>query len=171
MSPGTAATTGATVSAYIGIGANLGDAQAAVVQALQRLADLPESKLSGQSSLFITAPVDAGGDDYVNAVAELHTQLTPHQLLTELQNLEQQFGRVRSYQNAPRTLDCDLLLYDQQVIDTSTLQVPHPRMHLRAFVLVPLLEIAPHIQIPHTGDITFLLNQTNDQVIRKISID
>ena len=157
--------------AYIGLGANLGDARGTVSAALSALARIPLTRTEKVSSLYLTAPMDAGGDDYVNAVAELHTQLTPHLLLAELQNLEQQFGRVRSYQNAPRTLDCDLLLYDQQVIDTSTLQVPHPRMHLRAFVLVPLLEIAPHIQIPHTGDITFLLNQTNDQVIRKISID
>jgi 2-amino-4-hydroxy-6-hydroxymethyldihydropteridine diphosphokinase len=137
--------------AYIGLGANLGDRRLTVQTAIAALGQLPSTMLSRQSSLYVTAPVEAQGDDYVNAVVELHTQLTPLELFNALQQLEQQFGRIRSYRNAPRTLDCDLLLYDQQIIHTSTLQVPHPRMHLRAFVLIPLLEIAPNIHIPGLG--------------------
>src|SRR6185312_4103513 len=101
----------ATVAAYIGLGANLGDAAANVRQALLRLADLPHSRLTAQSSLFCSAPIDADGDDYVNAVARLQTELPATQLLTQLQALEEEFGRVREYRNAPRTLDLDLLLY------------------------------------------------------------
>lgn len=141
----------ATVDAYVGIGANLGDAQAVVLQALQRLADLPDSKLSGQSSLFRTAPIDAGGGDYINAVARLETSLTPEALLQKLQEIENDFGRERPYVNAPRTLDLDVLLYGRQQIDGAELTVPHPRLTQRAFALIPLLQIDPFIVIPGKG--------------------
>ena len=90
-------------------------------------------------------------------------------LLLALQQLEQHFGRSRSYRNAPRTLDCDLLLYNRQIIDTPTLQVPHPRMHLRAFVLIPLAEIAPEIDIPGLGALSALLPAVAQQLIRQIA--
>lgn len=133
----------APVTAYVGLGANLGDAPAAVTQALRDLGRLPQTQLARASSLYRSAPVDAAGPDYVNAVAELHTALSPHELLAELQRLEQAAGRERPWRNAPRTLDLDLLLYDDVQLDSPELTIPHPRMHERAFVLVPLAEIAP----------------------------
>lgn len=129
--------------AFIGLGANLGDAQAAVQRSLAALAQLPHTRLTARSSLYRSAPVDAGGPDFVNAVAELHTTLAPEALLAELQRLELAEGRERPYRNAPRTLDLDLLLYGDMRIDTPRLTVPHPRMMARAFVLLPLAEIAP----------------------------
>ena len=158
----------ATGTAFIGLGANLGNPQQAIRSALTALAQLPQTRLIQHSSLYLTAPMQADGDDYVNAVAELHTQLGAELLLQELQQLEQQFGRLRSYQNAPRTLDCDLLLFDGQVIHTATLQVPHPRMHQRAFVLVPLAQIAPAITIPGHGPIATLLPLVAQQTIQKL---
>jgi 2-amino-4-hydroxy-6-hydroxymethyldihydropteridine diphosphokinase len=137
--------------AWVGIGANLGDAQANVLDALARLARLGGSTLLHTSSLYRTAPIDSSGDDYINAVACLDTTLAPHDLLRALQDIEQAHGRERPYHNAPRTLDLDLLLYGDEVIASPTLSVPHPRMHERAFVLQPLLEIAPDIDIPGHG--------------------
>jgi 2-amino-4-hydroxy-6-hydroxymethyldihydropteridine diphosphokinase len=137
--------------AYVGIGANLGDAQGAVADALARLARLPGSTLVAQSASYRTAPIDSPGDDYINAVACLDTALPAHELLAALFDIEQAHGRERPYRNAPRTLDLDLLLYGDQVIDTPTLTVPHPRMLERAFVLAPLLEIAPGVTVPGYG--------------------
>jgi 2-amino-4-hydroxy-6-hydroxymethyldihydropteridine diphosphokinase len=136
------------VIAYVGLGANLGDARRAVNEAIAAIARLPETSLTGQSSLYRTAPVDAGGPDYVNAVAEISTRLTAPELLAQLKRLEQAAGRKRPYVNAPRTLDLDLLLYGRASIDSPRLQVPHPRMNTRAFVLVPLAEIAPGLVAP-----------------------
>lgn len=137
--------------AHVGIGANLGDARANVADAIARLARLPHSALQGVSSLYRTAPVDAGGDDYLNAVARIDTVLPAQALLEALHAIELAHGRERPYRNAPRTLDLDLLLYGDERIDTATLQVPHPRLHQRAFVLVPLLELSPDIAIPGLG--------------------
>jgi len=159
----------ATSTAYIGLGANLGDAQGTINAALAALATIHNTRPGRFSSLYRTAPLDADGDDYVNAVAELHTRLTPEELLAQLQTLEQRFGRERLYQNAPRTLDCDLLLYEQRVMQTPTLQLPHPRMHLRAFVLVPLLEIAPDIAIPESGSAQLLLARLHNQSIVRLA--
>lgn len=137
--------------AYIGIGANLGDALANVGDAVARLAALPSTRLLASSSRYRTAPIDSPGDDYINAVACIDTALGPQALLAALQGIELAHGRERPYRNAPRTLDLDVLLYGDQVIDTPTLQVPHPRMLERAFVLVPLLEIAAEIVVPGSG--------------------
>ncbi len=131
------------VRAFVALGANLGDAQAALRQALQGLAALPQTQLVQASSFYRTAPIDATGPDYVNAVAELRTGLGPYELLAALQELEQAAGRERSYRNAPRTLDLDVLRYGELQQDDPRLTLPHPRMHERAFVLVPLAEIAP----------------------------
>jgi 2-amino-4-hydroxy-6-hydroxymethyldihydropteridine diphosphokinase len=129
--------------AYIGLGANLGDARAAVSAAIDAIAALPAVRLVRQSALYGSAPLDAGGDDYVNAVVAVQTTLAPHTLLAHLQAIENAAGRARPYRNAPRTLDLDLLLYGHQVLDDATLVLPHPRMGQRAFVLHPLAEIAP----------------------------
>lgn len=134
------------VTAYIALGANLGEPAAALRQALQGLAALPGTRRVRASSLYRTAPVDSSGPDYLNAVAQLDTTLTAPALLDALQALEQAAGRERPYLNAPRTLDLDLLLYGEGArIDSPRLQVPHPRMDARAFVLVPLAEIAPEL--------------------------
>ena len=128
---------------FIGIGANLGDAQAAVLQAIQDIGALPGTTLLSASSLYRTAPIDSGGPDYINAVAEISTTLEASALLAQLQAIENRAGRARPYRNAPRTLDLDILLFGDQSIRTPSLAVPHPRMLARAFVLVPLAEIAP----------------------------
>lgn len=158
-------------TAYIGLGANLGDAVHTVRLALQALHHLPDTAVVHSSALYRSAPVDASGDDYVNAVACLATSLTALELLRSLQQIENEHGRVRSYRNAPRTLDCDVLLFDQQHIRLPELTVPHPRMHLRAFVLVPLLEIAPDCVIPGLGRAADLLPQVANQSITALPID
>jgi len=134
--------------AWIGIGANLGDARANVADAFARLQKLPGCTLMATSGLYRTAPIDSSGDDYINAVARIATTLDAEALLQALHGIEQAHGRERPYRNAPRTLDLDLLLYGDATIDTPTLTVPHPRITQRAFVLVPLLELAPAIHIP-----------------------
>ena len=131
------------VIVYIGLGANLGDPRAAVLGAIEAIADLDGLALTAQSSLYGSAPVDAGGGDYVNAVVQVTTRLKPHALLVKLQGIENAAGRSRPYRNAPRTLDLDVLLYDQLVLNDADLVLPHPRMEQRAFVLRPLAEIAP----------------------------
>lgn len=133
------------VTAYVGIGANLGDARAAVTAAIDALGQLPNTTLVTRSSLYRTAPVDATGPDFVNAVAAIETRLSAPELLAALQDLELRAGRERPWRNAPRTLDLDLLLYGQARIESADLVVPHPRLRERAFVLVPLAEIAPSL--------------------------
>ena len=131
------------VTAYVGIGANLGDAQQAVCRAIEDLDRLPGVHLLMASSLYRTAPIDSSGPDYINAVAALQTSLSAPDLLLRLQALETSAGRERPYRNAARTLDLDLLLYGDACIASADLTVPHPRMFQRAFVVVPLAEIAP----------------------------
>jgi 2-amino-4-hydroxy-6-hydroxymethyldihydropteridine diphosphokinase len=156
------------ITAYIGIGANLGDARQQVQSAVEALKHLPQSQLAASSSLYSSAPVDATGPDYVNAVACVHTTLTAQQLLDELRKLETLAGRERSTRNAPRTLDLDVLLYGSEVIATDTLQVPHPRLHERAFVLLPLLEIAPEVMIPKLGVAKQFLPLVANQTLHKL---
>jgi 2-amino-4-hydroxy-6-hydroxymethyldihydropteridine diphosphokinase len=151
-----------TSRAYVAIGANLGDARAAVRQAMDDLAALPGTRVSARSSLYRSAPVDAQGPDFINAVAELETELDPTALLAELQRLESGAGRQRPYRNAPRTLDLDLLRHGDVVMDTAALTLPHPRMAERAFVLVPLAEIAPEQVTPAQ------LAQVADQRIERL---
>jgi 2-amino-4-hydroxy-6-hydroxymethyldihydropteridine diphosphokinase len=130
---------------FVGLGANLGDALDTVGAAFDALDALADTRCVARSSLYRSAPVDGDGPDYINAVAELRTRQPPMQLLRSLQAIEQRFGRERPYRNAPRTLDLDLLLYGQRRIDSAALQLPHPRMAQRAFVLLPLSEIAPEL--------------------------
>ena len=139
--------------AYIGLGANLGaDLPATLTQAALRLAALPGTRVVALSSSWRSAPVDAGGPDFLNAVAALDTALLPLELLDALQAIEQTHGRERPYRNAPRTLDLDLLLYADLVLDAPRLTLPHPRLGERAFVLRPLLEIAPELAYLAAGE-------------------
>jgi 2-amino-4-hydroxy-6-hydroxymethyldihydropteridine diphosphokinase len=139
------------VTAYVALGANLGDAEAALRQAVNAMKHLPLTQVRQTSGFYKTAPLNtdsgseapATGPDYVNAVVALQTRLTAPALLAELQQIERLAGRERPYRNAPRTLDLDLLLYGSARIDSASLTVPHPRMMQRAFVLVPLAEVAP----------------------------
>lgn len=131
------------ILSYVGLGANLGDAQQTIVWAISQLETLERSHLCCISSLYRSAPVDADGPDYINAVVALETRHNALDLLNHLHRIESLAGRERPYRNAPRTLDLDLLLYGDARIDSPQLTVPHPRMNLRAFVLVPLAEIAP----------------------------
>jgi 2-amino-4-hydroxy-6-hydroxymethyldihydropteridine diphosphokinase len=157
------------VLAYVGLGANLGDPAAALRAAIVELGRLPATTVEAVSALYRSAPVDAQGPDFVNAVAALRTTLTPHELLSHLQAIEAGHGRDRPYRNAPRTLDLDVLLYGDQQIATQTLVVPHPRMHERAFVLLPLSELAgPDQVIQGHGPIAALLSQVAAQPISKL---
>ena len=141
------ATNHPAVAAFVGIGGNLGQARTTVLAAMDALAQLPQTQLIASSPLYGSAPLgeNAEGPNYVNAVAQLHTTLSADALLRELHRIEGAFGRARSYKNAPRTLDLDILLYGDTVCHTDTLTLPHPRMHERAFVLYPLFDLKPDI--------------------------
>lgn len=156
--------------AYVALGANLADPVAQLRAALEALARLPQSRLLRASSLYRTAPVGiAGQPDFVNAVAALETTLAPLSLLDALFAVEGQFGRRRDFHHAPRTLDLDLLLYDDEVIATARLCLPHPRMHLRAFVIAPLLEIAPDCRIPGRGTAAAWLPAVSAQAVERLA--
>ena len=150
------------VTAYIALGANLGNAMHTVESAIQTLGSLPTTTLGKVSSLYRTAPIDSSGPDYINAVVQVFTQLPAPKLLEQLKKLEQIAGRERPYKNAPRTLDLDILLYGSAHIDSPGLTVPHPRMWQRAFVLQPLSEIAPILVSAQN------LAQVADQPIEKL---
>lgn len=154
--------------AFIALGANLEDPAAQVRAALADLTGSGDIALVAASSLYRTAPIGADGPDYINAVAAVDTPLPPAALLERLFAVEAHFGRTRSYRNAPRTLDLDLLLYDDQVLDGPELTLPHPRLHLRAFVLVPLAEIAPDLALPGRGSVAAWLPAVANQRIEKL---
>lgn len=157
-------------TAYIALGSNLGDPKAQLRAAIAALDELPQTRLMAASSLYRSAPLgNADQPDFVNAVAQLSTGLAPQALLAALLDLEQRFGRERSFRNAPRILDLDLLLYDAQCIAEPGLAVPHPRMHERAFVLAPLLEIAPECEIPGKGRAAALIAGCADQSIERLT--
>jgi 2-amino-4-hydroxy-6-hydroxymethyldihydropteridine diphosphokinase len=157
------------VRAWIGVGANLGNAEDNVRLALQRLGDMPSTKLEAASSLFRSAPLEASGEDYVNAVARISTSLPAPDLLEQLHGIERAFGRERTYRNAPRTMDLDILLYGDATIDADDLTVPHPRMTERAFVLLPLLQIDPFIAIPGKGPAHAFVPAVAGQPIQRIA--
>ena len=152
------------VMACVALGANLGDAEAAVQQALRDVAGLPDTQLVKASSLYRSAPYEAQGPDFINAVALVQTQLSPHALLHALQALELQSGRERPYKNAPRTLDLDLIFYGDLVSVAPELILPHPRWHERAFVLLPLAEVWPERVS------TSQLAAVQDQAIERIAL-
>lgn len=160
------------VLAFIGLGANLGDPVAQVRAAMRALAQMPCARLRACSGLYRTAPVgDADQPDFINAVCALETERTPLELLADLRLLETRAGRVRDRErpNGPRTLDLDLLLYDDLTLDAPGLTLPHPRMHERAFVLVPLQELAPERSIAGRGSVSALAARCGDQSITRIA--
>ena len=143
-------------------GANLGDAQATVLQAIEDVGALATTQLRKVSSLYASAPHEATGPEFVNAVAMYDTDLLPLELLDALQNLEKTAGRERPYLNAPRTLDLDIVFYGDIALDSPRLTLPHPRWQKRAFVLVPLAEISPDKVSPA------LLSSVANQSVRRI---
>ena len=156
-------------TAYVALGANLGDPAATVRAAFGALANLPESRVVHGSSLYRTAPVGITEQpEFINAVAQLETTLAPESLLDALFDIELRFGRIRADKNGPRTLDLDLLLYNDQFLELPRLTLPHPRLHLRAFVLHPLAEIAPDLLIPGRGSIAAWLPAVANQGIEKL---
>ena len=150
------------VNVYAGLGANLGHARESIDSAILALGKLPETLLVGRSSFYQSAPFQADGPDYTNAVVHLRTRLNAIDLLRAFQTVEDLAGRERPYRNAPRTLDIDLLLYGNGNIQSPELQVPHPRMHERAFVLLPLSELAPELVT------TDELRGVQDQVVNRL---
>ncbi|MFC5300340.1 2-amino-4-hydroxy-6-hydroxymethyldihydropteridine diphosphokinase [Azospira restricta] len=158
-----------THQAFVALGANLDDPAAQVRAALAALDRLPQTRVAAASSLYRTAPIGlAGQPDFINAVAELRTGLAAEALLDALLATEADFGRVRAAKNGPRTLDLDLLLYDQLTLDRPRLHLPHPRLHLRAFVVVPLAEIAPDCRIPGRGTVAAWLPAVATQRIERL---
>jgi 2-amino-4-hydroxy-6-hydroxymethyldihydropteridine diphosphokinase len=155
--------------AFVGVGANLGDPAAQVRAAIAALAALPDTRLVVASSLYRTAPVGyAEQPDFVNAAVLLETALAPRALLEALQAIEARSGRARSFKDAPRVLDLDLLLYGGEVIDEPGLAVPHPRLHDRAFALAPVVEIDPAAVIPGRGPARDWLARCTDQRIARL---
>jgi len=154
---------------FVGLGANLGDPRATLARAMRELAELPRTRLVAVSPLYRSAPMDAQGPDFINAVVELGTALTPRELLHALQSIEQAHGRERPYHHAPRTLDLDLLLYGQRIIRDPDLVVPHPRLHERAFVLRPLADLAPDLVHPALGRLDGFRDRVADQPIQALT--
>ncbi len=162
--------------AYIGLGSNLEDPRSQLQHAFVDLAGLPDTHLVKRSSLYRSAPLGSPDQpdlssqpDFVNAVAKLATNLTPQALLHALLHIEHEHGRKRTFRNAPRTLDLDVLLYDDMQLHEHGLTIPHPQIHLRAFVLQPLLEIAPDIGIPGLGQAQRLLQACQGQVLERMA--
>ena len=161
--------------AFVALGSNLQGPITQVQKAFAALAHIPETQLIKKSSLYRTAPVDCPElaekpvPDFINAVAELQTALSPQDLLLALHAIENEAGRERPYINAPRVLDCDLLLYEDMMINSDQLTLPHPRMHTRGFVLLPLFEIAPQLSMPIHGKIALLITPDLSKDITKLS--
>jgi 2-amino-4-hydroxy-6-hydroxymethyldihydropteridine diphosphokinase len=160
-----------SVRAYVALGSNLGDPLATVQAAFAALRTVPESVLVAASPLYRSAPVGLRNQpDFINAVAALDTQLCAEALLEALFAIEARFGRRRDFHHAPRTLDLDLLLFGGETRATPRLTLPHPRMHERAFVLLPLLELAPDIVIPGHGPARALIDACREQRLTKLAI-
>jgi 2-amino-4-hydroxy-6-hydroxymethyldihydropteridine diphosphokinase len=159
-------------SAYIGLGANQGDVVETLNSAVQSLGSLEQSRFVSVSPFYKSAPIDAAGPDYLNAVVCIDTGLEPYGLLLHLLEIEMVFGRKRrgadARRNAPRNIDLDLLMVGNLIIRSAPLVLPHPRMHERAFVLRPLLDVAPDLTVPGQGPVAALLTRVADQVIEPL---
>ena len=158
-----------TTVAYIALGSNLENPKMQIQDAFAELDEIEATRLLQTSSLYASAPWGyADQPDFVNAVAAVETELAPRRLLNELLKIETWHGRERSFANAPRTLDLDIALYGDEIVDEESLKIPHPRMHERAFVLAPLAEIAPELVVPGLGPIAALLECCKDSSLRRI---
>ena len=146
------------VTSYIGLGSNLDHPKQQIVRALRELDGIELTRCTAYSSLYRSPPLGPQDQpDYINAVARVQTRLAPHALLQSLQAIEQRHGRIRKRHWGPRTLDLDILLYGEQRIDSPDLKVPHPGLQQRSFVLYPLQEIEPELQIPGLGKLSELV--------------
>lgn len=155
--------------AYVAIGSNLSNPKLQVQKAFLALKKLPKTTVARQSSLYCTAPIGYDNQpDFINAAAEIQTELDPETLLTSLLDIEQTFGRERPFANAPRILDLDLLWYEDIAIQNDLLTLPHPRMHLRGFVLLPLAEIAPNLVLTDHGNVVKLAARFQNEGIVKL---
>jgi 2-amino-4-hydroxy-6-hydroxymethyldihydropteridine diphosphokinase len=155
--------------AYIGIGSNLDEPTRHVHLAFEDLGRIPDTRVVKRSSLYRSAPIGyADQPDFVNAVAEIETTLPASRLLAELKDIETRHGRRRSFRNAARTLDLDILLYGELTMNLAHLTLPHPRMHERAFVIRPLYEVAPHASIPGVGTLKDCMEKTAEQIAQRI---
>jgi 2-amino-4-hydroxy-6-hydroxymethyldihydropteridine diphosphokinase len=159
---------GPRVTAYLGLGSNLAEPLRQLARALQAIEEIRGVRLTRVSSFYETAPVGmVDQPNFVNAVAEIDTTLSPRALLTALLEIETTQARVRTVKNGPRTLDLDILLYGDQLIHEDALAIPHPRMHERAFVLVPLAEVRPDVMIPGHGSASALLQRCDCRGVRR----
>ena len=156
--------------AYVALGANLGDPLKALPEVIDVIGSVEGIKVTGRSRFYSTAPIDSSGPDYTNAVIRIETTIEPEALLQTLLTIEKDFGRQRpvGIHNAPRTMDLDLLLYGDVEMASQTLILPHPRMHERAFVLVPLADIDETVEIACKGRVKDLLPTVADQMIRPL---
>ena len=160
--------------AFVALGSNLANPISQVESAFAALENLPNTRVIKKSSLYKTAPIGYEAEqlnqipDFINAVAELETDLAPLELLDALLEIENQAGRERPFPNAPRVLDCDLLLYENVSMESTKLILPHPRMHQRGFVLLPLFEIAAQLSIPNHGKIATLIHEQQLTGITKL---
>ncbi len=158
--------------AFVGLGSNLEDPRSQLLRALAELGELPDTRLIAHSSLYRSAPVGyADQPEFVNAVAKIETGLTPRALLEGVLQIEHRHGRERTFRNAPRTLDLDILLYDDLQLHEHGLTIPHPQMHVRAFVLQPLLEIEPGCNIPAVGTARSALQTCEGPALEKLADD
>jgi 2-amino-4-hydroxy-6-hydroxymethyldihydropteridine diphosphokinase len=155
--------------AYIGLGGNIGDSRQILTDAVVCLAQFPAISINARSCFYISSPVDATGGDYINNVISIDTHLDPIPLLRVCQSVEQHFGRERPYEKAPRTLDIDLLIYENVTHNTPELILPHPRLTERMFVLLPLLEIEGEIELPNHGKLKNKLPELSWQKIEKLA--
>jgi len=160
--------------AFIGLGSNLQDPSSQLQRAITVINELPNTSILGRSSMYRSAPLDCVkqpglvNPDFINAVIKIETTLSPQSLLQALLDIEYQHGRKRTFRNAPRTLDLDVLLYNDIKMHEHGLTIPHPQMHMRAFVLHPLLEISPETIIPGLGSARLALDNCRDQVLERI---
>ena len=156
--------------AFIGLGSNLEDPRSQLLRAFAELGELPDTHLIARSSLYCSAPMGYSDQpEFVNAVAKIWTDLPPQTLLQALLQIEHQHGRERTFRNAPRTLDLDVLLYDDVQLHEHGLTIPHPQMHLRAFVLQPLMEIEPDCVIPALGRAQWALQACQSTLLEKLA--
>lgn len=162
--------------AFVALGSNLENPIQQIQTAFAALEQIPHTRVTKKSSLYQTAPIGYESEqlaqvpDFINAVAAVETDLAPMELLDALFEIENNAGRERPYPNAPRVLDCDLLLYEDIILNTEKLTLPHPRMHTRGFVLLPLFEIAPHLSLPNHGKISQLMNPSLFTGIQKLQV-